>query len=160
MVGVCSWRTDWTAAPSLMLYTRSRLYFLRKLRSFSICSKMLEIFYRSVDASAIYFAVVCWGGGSSSRLTSGLTDWSVRLVTSLDMDWIHLIQWGTVVHLRQPSPPRQQSFFSIRLIQLFLAPQLMLNHTYLTNFSLSHIFSFFQLQMYMYIFLIVILYLN
>ena len=40
----------------------SRLYFLRKLRSFNVCSKMLEIFYQSVVASAIFFAVVCWGG--------------------------------------------------------------------------------------------------
>ena len=26
-----------------------------------MCSKMLEIFYQSVAASALYFAVVCWG---------------------------------------------------------------------------------------------------
>ena len=39
----------------------SRLYFLRKLRSFNVCSKMLEIFYQSVVASVLFFAVVCWG---------------------------------------------------------------------------------------------------
>lgn len=37
----------------------SRLYFLGKLRSFNVCSKMLVIFDQSVVASAIYCAVVC-----------------------------------------------------------------------------------------------------
>ncbi|KAL3048234.1 hypothetical protein OYC64_006918 [Pagothenia borchgrevinki] len=50
----------------------SRLYFLRKLRSFNVCSKMLEIFYQSVVASALFFAAVCWGGsiraGDTSRI--------------------------------------------------------------------------------------------
>ena len=46
----------------------SRLYFLRKLRSFNVCSKMLEIFYQSVVASALFFAAVCWGGSITSRL--------------------------------------------------------------------------------------------
>ncbi|KAK3569601.1 hypothetical protein QTP86_002670 [Hemibagrus guttatus] len=40
----------------------SRLFFLRKLISFNVCNKMLEIFYQSVVASAIYCIVVCWGG--------------------------------------------------------------------------------------------------
>ncbi|KAM4593012.1 uncharacterized protein PAE49_004932 isoform 1-T1 [Odontesthes bonariensis] len=39
----------------------SRLYFLRKLRSFNVCCKMLEIFYQSVVASAIFSAAVCCG---------------------------------------------------------------------------------------------------
>ncbi|KAL3050872.1 hypothetical protein OYC64_001194 [Pagothenia borchgrevinki] len=42
----------------------SRLYFLRKLRSFNVCSKMLEIFYQSVVARALFFAAVCWGGAT------------------------------------------------------------------------------------------------
>ncbi|TWW71675.1 hypothetical protein D4764_16G0001720 [Takifugu flavidus] len=41
----------------------SRLYFLRRLRSFSVCSRMLHMFYLSVMASTIFFAVVCWGAG-------------------------------------------------------------------------------------------------
>ena len=40
---------------------QSRLYFLRRLRSFNICQTMLRMFYESVVASAILFAVVCWG---------------------------------------------------------------------------------------------------
>ncbi|KAI4888527.1 hypothetical protein NFI96_008530 [Prochilodus magdalenae] len=40
---------------------QSRLYFLRRLRSFNICRTMLRIFYESVVASAILYAVACWG---------------------------------------------------------------------------------------------------
>ena len=36
---------------------QSRLYFLRRLLSFNI---MLKMFYQSVVASTIFFAVVCW----------------------------------------------------------------------------------------------------
>ncbi|KAK3514726.1 hypothetical protein QTP70_029193, partial [Hemibagrus guttatus] len=50
----------------------SRLYFLRKLRSFNVCNKMLEIFYQSVVASGIYSVVVCWGGSISARDASGI----------------------------------------------------------------------------------------
>ena len=39
---------------------QSRLYFIRKLRSFSVSSKILHIFYQYVEESAIS-AVICWG---------------------------------------------------------------------------------------------------
>ena len=42
---------------------QSRLYFLRKLRSFNVYSKMLCMFYQSVVASAIFFAAISWGSG-------------------------------------------------------------------------------------------------
>ena len=42
---------------------QSRLYFLRRLRSFNVCSKMLCMFYQSVVASAIFFAAISWGSG-------------------------------------------------------------------------------------------------
>lgn len=42
---------------------QSRLYFLRRLRSFDVCRTMLNMFYQSVVASVIFFAVVCWGQG-------------------------------------------------------------------------------------------------
>ncbi len=45
----------------------SRLYLLRKLRSFNICSKMLHMFYQSVMASTIFFAAVCWGTGINAK---------------------------------------------------------------------------------------------
>jgi hypothetical protein len=40
---------------------QSRLYFLRRLRSFNIDRTMLRMFYESVVASAILYAVACWG---------------------------------------------------------------------------------------------------
>ena len=46
---------------------QSRLYFLRKLRSFNVCTKMLHIFYRSVVESAIIFAAICWGSSIRTR---------------------------------------------------------------------------------------------
>ena len=57
----------------------SRLYFLMKLRSFNMCSKMLEIFYQSVVASTILFAAVCWGSSirasDTSRLDKTISGW-------------------------------------------------------------------------------------
>ena len=40
---------------------QSRLYFLRRLRSFNVCNIMLRMFYQSVVASANFFGLVCWG---------------------------------------------------------------------------------------------------
>ncbi len=48
----------------------SRLYFLRKLKSLDVCSKMLETFYQFVVDSALFFVAVCYG--SSIRDTNRL----------------------------------------------------------------------------------------
>ncbi|KAI3376705.1 hypothetical protein L3Q82_017146 [Scortum barcoo] len=48
------------------------MYFLRRLRSFNICSKLLRIFYQSVVASVLFYTVVCWGGSISKKDTSRL----------------------------------------------------------------------------------------
>ncbi|KAI3360684.1 hypothetical protein L3Q82_002554 [Scortum barcoo] len=46
-------KLDWTAnTDALCRKGQSRLYFLRRLASFNICKKMLQIFYQSVVASA------------------------------------------------------------------------------------------------------------
>lgn len=45
----------------------SQLYFLRRLRSFNVCSGMLHMFYQSVVVSTIVFAVVCWGLGTKVK---------------------------------------------------------------------------------------------
>ncbi|KAI3356294.1 hypothetical protein L3Q82_017188, partial [Scortum barcoo] len=57
-------RLDWKS-NSEAVYKKgmSRLYFLRKLRSFNVGSRMLEIFYQSVVASAIFFAAIISYGG-------------------------------------------------------------------------------------------------
>ena len=55
-------RLDWKSnTEAVYKKGMSRLYFLRKLRSFEVCTKMLEIFYQSVVSSTIFFAAVCWG---------------------------------------------------------------------------------------------------
>ena len=47
-------RLDWRHnTDAVYKKGQSRLYFLRKLRSFSVCSKMLHIFYKSVVERAI-----------------------------------------------------------------------------------------------------------
>lgn len=37
------------------------VYFPRRPRSFNTCCTILRVFYQSLVASAILFAVVCWG---------------------------------------------------------------------------------------------------
>ena len=63
-------KLDWTKNTEV-LYKKgqSRLYFLRRLRSFNICRTMLRMSYESVVASAILFAVVYWG--SRLRVADG-----------------------------------------------------------------------------------------
>lgn len=55
-------KLDWARnTDALFKKGQSRLYFLRRLRSFNICRTMLRMFYESVVSSAILFALVCWG---------------------------------------------------------------------------------------------------
>ncbi len=39
---------------------QSRLIFLNRL---SVCNRLLQTFFQSIVASALFFMVVCWGGG-------------------------------------------------------------------------------------------------
>ena len=51
-----NWKTN-----TVVVYKKglSQLDSLRKLRSFNVCSKMLEMFYQSVVTSVMFFSVVC-----------------------------------------------------------------------------------------------------
>ena len=40
---------------------KSRLFSLRRLRGFGVCNRMLQMFYQSVVASALFFGINCWG---------------------------------------------------------------------------------------------------
>ena len=40
---------------------QSRMFFLRKLRSFGVSRTLMNIFYQSILASILFYAVVCWG---------------------------------------------------------------------------------------------------
>uniref|UniRef100_A0A8C6LZA4 Reverse transcriptase domain-containing protein n=2 Tax=Nothobranchius furzeri TaxID=105023 RepID=A0A8C6LZA4_NOTFU len=61
-------RLDWRKnSEAVYKKGHSRLHFLRTLRSFNVCSKMLQIFYKSVVESVISSAIVCWGSSIRSR---------------------------------------------------------------------------------------------
>ncbi len=61
-------KLEWTTNTEAV-YTKglSQFYILRRLRSFSVCNKMLQVFYQSVVANTIFIAVVCWGAGKGPR---------------------------------------------------------------------------------------------
>lgn len=61
-------KLDWSHNTDV-LYKKgqSRLHLLRRLRSFGVCRTLLRTFYDTVVASALLYAVVCWGGGSTDR---------------------------------------------------------------------------------------------
>lgn len=67
-------KLDWTAnTDALCRRGQSPLYYLRRLASFNICKKMLQMFYQTVVASALFCATaVCWGGSTKKRDTSRL----------------------------------------------------------------------------------------
>ena len=55
-----------TGQTTLMHFTRrarADCFFLRRLRSFDVCSRLLTQFYHTVVASAVFFAAAIWGGG-------------------------------------------------------------------------------------------------
>ncbi|KAI4878333.1 hypothetical protein NFI96_010154 [Prochilodus magdalenae] len=71
-------KLDWSVnTDTVYKKAQSRLYFLRRLGSFRICQKLLVMFYQSVVASVLFYAVVCWGG-SISRRDAGRLDRLVR----------------------------------------------------------------------------------
>ncbi|KAK7883856.1 hypothetical protein WMY93_026979 [Mugilogobius chulae] len=51
---------------------QSRMYFLRRLASFKVCSVLLNMFYQSIVSSVLFYAVVCWGGSARKRDTQKL----------------------------------------------------------------------------------------
>ncbi|XP_076843384.1 E3 ubiquitin-protein ligase TRIM47-like isoform X1 [Brachyhypopomus gauderio] len=76
-------RLDWSVnTDHLYRKAQSRLYFLRRLASFRICQKLLLMFYQSVVASVLFYAVVCWGGSISKR-DAGRIDRLVRKAGSV-----------------------------------------------------------------------------
>ena len=109
----------------------SSLYFLRKLRSFNMCSKMLEIFYQSVVASALFFAVVCWGSSIRASDTNRLNKLIKKAgsVIGVKPDTFEAVVERRTLNkllsiMDNPDHPlhhtldRQRSSFSNRLIQL------------------------------------------
>nr|XP_054594642.1 RNA-directed DNA polymerase from mobile element jockey isoform X1 [Nothobranchius furzeri] len=60
-------KLDWNHnSDALYRKGQSRLYLLRRLRSFGVVGPLLKTFYDSVVASAIFYGVVCWGSSISA----------------------------------------------------------------------------------------------
>ena len=57
-----TWREN---INSLLKKVNSRMYCMRKLRSFGVNSDMPVTFYNAVICSSIMFGSVCWGGNIS-----------------------------------------------------------------------------------------------
>ncbi|KAK5904468.1 hypothetical protein CesoFtcFv8_006028 [Champsocephalus esox] len=63
-------KLDWSDnTDALFRKGQSKLFFLRMLRSFNVCTRLLQMFYQSVVASVLFFAVVCWGGNTNTIWT-------------------------------------------------------------------------------------------
>ena len=77
-------KLDWSPnALALLKKGNQRLYFMKKLKSFSICPKLLELFYKSTVESAVTFNSLCHFGGlkeqDKARL-SKITKTASRLI--------------------------------------------------------------------------------
>ncbi|XP_051278345.1 uncharacterized protein LOC127375945 [Dicentrarchus labrax] len=125
-------RLDWTAnTDALCRRGQSRLYFLRRLASFNICKKLLQIFYQTVVASALFYTAVCWGGSIKKKDASRL-DKLVRKAGSVlgtELDRLTSVAERRALNrllsiMDNPLHPlhstiyRQRSSFSDRLLSL------------------------------------------
>ncbi|KAF7691794.1 hypothetical protein HF521_010761 [Silurus meridionalis] len=60
-------KLDWTDnTEAIYKKGQSRLFLLRRLRSFGVQGELLKTFFDSVVASAIFYGVVCWGSSIST----------------------------------------------------------------------------------------------
>ena len=87
-------KLDWTHnTDALFKKGQSRLFFLRRLRSFDVCSRLLKIFYQSIVASALFFAVVSWGGGLKAGEAGSLNKLvrKARSVVGLELDSVESV---------------------------------------------------------------------
>ena len=109
-------KLDWSfSTDTLFKKAQSRLYFLRRLGSFNICRKLLLMFYQSVVASVLFYAVVCWGGSikKERRLPAGQAGEESRLC-GWHRAGLHHISGGekdpqqTALHPGQCPPPSAQ----------------------------------------------------
>ncbi|KAI3374569.1 hypothetical protein L3Q82_021137, partial [Scortum barcoo] len=61
-------RLDWSDnTNALVKKGNSRLFLLRRLRSFGVQGPLLRTFYDSVVASAIFYGIVCWASSITDR---------------------------------------------------------------------------------------------
>ena len=77
-------KLDWSLnALALLKKGNQRLYFMKKQKSFSVCPKLLELFYRSTVESTVTFNSLCHFGSlkeqDKARL-SKITKTATRLI--------------------------------------------------------------------------------
>ena len=60
-----NWKENINSVLKKLKKVNSRMYCMRKLRSFGVNSDMLVTFYNAVMCSIIMFGSVCWGGNIS-----------------------------------------------------------------------------------------------
>ena len=99
-------KLDWTRnTEAVYKIGQSRLFFLRRLRSFNICRMMLRMFYESVVASVIFFTVTCWGSGlkvaDNNRLRK-LIEWAGDVVGE-ELDTLMTMAERRMLSKLQPS---------------------------------------------------------
>ena len=123
-------KLGWTSnTKQLYKKAQSRMYFLKRLRSFNICRKLLRIFYQSVVASVLSYAVVCRGGSTSKADLSRLEKLVRRAgsVVGLKLDPLMSVAegrtlnklWGIMDNANHPLHTvinSQRSWFSDRLL--------------------------------------------
>ena len=125
-------KLDWSRnAEAVYKKGQSRLFFPRRLRSFNICRTMLRLFYESVVASVIFFAVTCGGSGLRVADTNRLNKLIRRagelvgeeldsLTTMAEKRMLSRLQaiLDNVSHPLYDTLAQQRSSFSRRLLSL------------------------------------------
>ena len=84
-------KLDWTD-PTESLYRKSqrRLFFLRRLRSFDLCGRLLKMFHLYAVASTLFFAGACWGGASRLGTPTDLVR-KASSVVGLELDSLEVV---------------------------------------------------------------------
>ena len=99
-----------------MLFIRGteQLYFLRKLRSFSVSSRMLQIFYQSVVESAVSSAVICWGSSIRASDLKKLNKLIKKAGSVLELNLQRRILNKMKTFMNNPEHPRHNKVSSVR----------------------------------------------
>ncbi|TWW81235.1 hypothetical protein D4764_01G0010500 [Takifugu flavidus] len=120
---------DWTHnTDALVKKGNSRLFLLRRLRSFGVQGPLLRTFYASVVGSAIFYGIVCWSRSIRDRKRMDRLVRRASSVLGCPLDSVEVVGNGRMMaklsscHVEQHVPPLQDplaalgSSFSERLL--------------------------------------------
>lgn len=122
-------KLDWSAnTDTLYRKGQGRFYFLRRLGSFNICNKLLLMVYKSVMASVLFYAVICWcgntrkrGAGRLVRLTGSVVGTELESLTLVAVKRTPKRLLSIMDNDHQPlhsTFSKQKSMFNSRLLSL------------------------------------------